>query len=408
MSNPSSLGAVLFSTESAWAENSSSVATRLPVLGSVDASGLVHSQVEAMRVSQYKQGGSSPFPGVMGGSFKLRTYLTGHGSTTAGAMSATDLRTYLALVLGGSSTGPTGDTFTGGTAAAPTTTGATGFSAGQLGRAGALGDGASEGQWFAVGTHSSNNLTLLTALPAAPDASDVMYSSEVVHVTEGPTVTALTGVRFLLQTANNRFLCHGCYPMSASFSGLANGEIPEVEVEWGVSWWEPEASSTWPSVTSVDQFVPAPSAGGSFFFQQVGTVTRQTYTINSFALNVGLGIVPIMGPGGANQYQAVIGARRVKDTIGFDFTVEAAAASATPTWWSLWSTGSQKYHCLYSVSIADGSAVAFYFPSVCITGDRPTQVDDSGVNRIKVSCTAYTGATTTSDLTLSAMRIGLA
>jgi hypothetical protein len=359
------------------------------------------------RMTQYKQDGTKGVPGIQGGEFKLRHHLPGHGSTAAGAMSASTIETYLGLVFGASAAGPTGTTFTGGTAAVPTTTSASGWAVGGMGRAGAKNDARGDGQWFAVTSHAGNSLTLLNALPAAPTAADVAYSSVVVHSTEGPNTSAMTGVRFRIQTANQSFVCHGCFPKSVSFSGIANGGIPEIEVTWGVSWFEP-ISVTFPDATAINVFTPSPVAAGSFFLQAKSTTTRATYTVHNFSLNYTLGVVPIMGPGGVGAYQTIIGARRTPDQIGFDISLEAESNTATPTWWTNWSTNAE-WHALYSMSILDGSAMAMYFPRICLHGNRPTQMSEEGINRVGLKFQAYTGDTLTStDLALSAFRMAFA
>jgi hypothetical protein len=407
MSRSSTLGAVLYSTESAWAENSTTCSTRLSILGEVDASGLVQEMLAPGRVTQYKQDGTKGVPGVQGGEFKLRHHLPGHGTTCAGAMSATALVTYLGYVFGANATGPTGTTFTGGTAAVPTTTAASGFAVGGMGRAGAINDARGGGQWFAVTSHAANSLTLLGALPAAPNAADVCYSSEVVHATEGPNTSAMTGLRFRLQTANQTFVCHGCYPKAVAFSGISNGGIPEIEVTWGVSWFEP-VSVTFPDATAVNVFTPAPVAAGSLFLQAKSTTTRQTFTVHDFRLGYTLGVVPIMGPGGVSTYQNVIGARRTPDAIDVEIDLEAESNTATPTWWGNWATNGE-WHMLYGMSIADGSAMAMYMPRMCVTGQRPTQKSVDGINRLSVKFMAYTSDTLTStDLALSAFRMAFA
>jgi hypothetical protein len=94
---------------------------RIPqVQGAVDASGLVHSRLELQRTVPYLNACPGYTLGTMGGTFKTKTYLTGHGSTTAGATTATAYETWLGLIFGnGAVSAAAGTTFTGGTATAP-------------------------------------------------------------------------------------------------------------------------------------------------------------------------------------------------------------------------------------------------------------------------------------------------
>ena len=51
--------------------------------------------------------------------------------------------------------------------------------------------------------------------------------------------------------------------------------------------------------------------------------------------------------------------------------------------------------------------VAIYFPNLCYTGPRPTQRNANRVNTMPIEAMAYTGPDSTSQLSQSAMRIGL-
>jgi hypothetical protein len=67
-------------------------------------------------------------------------------------------------------------------------------------------------------------------------------------------------------------------------------------------------------------------------------------------------------------------------------------------------TGTTAYHGLVTLNAIPGTRVAFYFPNLCYTGPRPMQQVADRINRLNIEATAYTGATTTTELTLSAMR----
>jgi hypothetical protein len=407
MSHSSLLGAIEWEAESGWGEDITTFATDRPaVLGRVDMSGIMHEKVEPDRVVQYRNDGTAHIPSVMGGSFRTKMHLQGHGSTTAGAVSDTTFETLLGLVFGSlDQSAASGTTLTGGTASVPTTTASGTFAAGSLCRVGALGDGDGSGQFHAIGTHVTTTLTLLTAMDGAPVNGAVLYAPRQIFPIEDPTNSTVASFRMRLLSANLRFELHGVFPRSVSFSGLNTGEIPTIEIEWGVSWWR-YTTATFPSAVTQLVHTPAPVAAGSFFLNAVGTVTRSLRNIRDFSMDYTLGIEPVMGPGGVGQYQAIVGARRTPDRIKIGWSEDADAATTTPVLDGFW-TSALKRHVLYTLSAADGSSVAFYMPQVCITGARPTQVDLNNLNRVRIEGMAYTGPTTTSNLTLSAWRMGL-
>jgi hypothetical protein len=402
------LGALLSQTEIAWGEDIDTFASpmRHPITALIDLSTLTHEKMDAARVVQYRGEGTEQIPGVMGGSFKVRGHLHGHGSATTGATAATDLGSFLAWMIGAATTAPSGTTFTGGTATAPTTTASGTVPTGSLIRAGLLGDGRGNGQFYATSTHSTTTLNLLTGMAVAPNAADVLYSAETIYnVTNDCTVSE--SKRFFLPTADQTRIAHGCFPMSLTIGQTSPGEIPFYEAEVGVSWWEPEASLTFPVTTAGDTFNPAPNAAGSVFFAAHGTATRATLDVRAWSINITLGIIPIPGTGGVNAYQAIVGVKRGPDVITVNLTVDAAGASATPTHYTNWLTGG-KWHLLYTLNSSPTQAVGIYLPCVRYIGPRPSQNDFQGRNAVNLQFGAYTNSTvTTSALTLSGIRIGL-
>lgn len=407
MSNPSALGAICYEAESAWGEDVTTFSTfRLPVLDAVDASGLEHAKDGPGRVEQYRTAGSQHVLMTMGGSFKMKLDLTGHGSTMVGSPTLEQIETFLGIVFGNVALSASASTtLTGGTAAVPTTTASGTFSAGGLCRIGALGDGDGDGQMYAIGTHVTTTLTLLGALNGAPVNGAVLYPVAQIYPSSSPTSTSITGTRFLLQTANLMYECHGCYPTAVSFSGLNTGERPQIEITWGVSWWR-YSTATFPSAVTSDQFNPAPVAAGSFNVQTVGTTTRNARSVRGVSIDYTLGVEPLLGPGGVNAYQKIVGAVRTNDSIKITWTEDADAATTTPVLPGYGTATNSKY-IVYSLSATDGSAVGFKFPKVCIDSVG-VQKADGNINRITCSGMAYTGDTTTSALTLAAMILGFA
>ena len=406
MSNASQLSALEYEAESVFGEDVTTFAThRIPVLGPVDLSGLSHDKVEPDRAVQYRNEISQSVLMCMGGTIKTKIDLAGHGATTAGTPTIDAIETWLGLVFGNVASAPASTTSSAGTASAWTTAASATFTAGAMCRLGVLGDGRGNGQFFPIATHVSTTLTTLVAADAAPSSADVVYGAYTVYGSETPTSASVSSVRFRGLTANLRYELHGCYPMSVAFSGLNTGERPQIEITWAVSWWR-YTTGTFPSAVTSNQYNPAPVAAGSFFLADFGTATRTKRTIRGFSLNFTYGVTPLEGPGGANAYQKCVGARRLSDDIRIEWTEDADAATTTPVLPGFATATTYKHAC-YTLSTTAGSAVGFYFPRLAVT-TVPIQMADGNINRLK--CTARAGAstTTTSDLTMSAMRLGLA
>jgi hypothetical protein len=406
------MGAICFEAESSFGENVSTFATgRLAHQGMVDTSGLEQAMIECGNVQQHLQGKDAPIVGVMGGGFKTKLYLCGHGSTTAGATSATNVPTLMGLALGSSGvSAASGTTATGGTASVPTTTASGTFTAGSLARFGTgiagstAADGRGSGQWAAIASHVTTTMTLLNALPGAPNNGDVIYSAEMVYLSELPTSTAITGMRGLLQTNNQQYEVHGCWAKSITFAIDLAGGLPTYEVDWGTSWFKP-VSTTFPSAVTMQTFQPAPAGGNtSWFFQDYGTVTRNTVTARSWSLTVGLNNIPLVGPGGVNQYQVNVGAVRGPAKAQISFVVDAPTASTTPQNETDWAQVATAKHGLLGLSSGIGTSFAVYAPRMFPAGSKFIQRDDGGINRVRYTydCTADSSRST--DQLASAVR----
>jgi hypothetical protein len=410
-SKSAQLWSVSYENESAFGEDTDTAGVRLRPVGQVDVTGLTFATQDIGIIRQYPSEAAENVRMPKGGSFSLDIPLTGLGSTAASAPAASALATLLGRVLGTTAAGlSTGDTCTGGTAAIPTTTGATGVTAGALVRIGAKGDARADGQWLAVGTHSGNNLNLLTAAPGAPAAADVLYCSRMVYPSEtAGTFETVTSLRFELKSSMQQYLCHGCYPTAAELTGLNPGELPMVKITFAVAWWELK-SETFPDSTSPDTFTPSPVVAGSFFFNVVGTATRSVVSIRKFSMNLALDNKPERGPGGVNEFQDIIGCNRGPAKCTISFTVDSEAAG-TDTYGDLFDTSENsrvRRHALYSMSVGDGRALGLYFPNLKWIGNaRQPQMNDDGVARKTFEMEATTGPTTTSDLTLSPWRLAM-
>lgn len=408
MSRSSRLGAVSYNTEASWGEDLTTFGTRLPVLTQVDVSGLSHEKQAPDRVVQYRNDDTLHIPMLMGGSFKLKVYLTGHGSATSGATSLSALETFLGLVCGNSiAASATGTTAAGtGTVTAPNVAAVSGFGGGTMCRIGSLGDGRGNGQFYAITSHAGSAITLLTGLPATLSNGDVIHSAGMIYPSENPGTNTISGMRFLLQTANLEYEAHGCYPTAWTLAGYNTGEVPTAEIEFAVSWWR-YTTATFPSITAVDEHTPAACAAGSVFVNVFGTATSALRTVRSMTLNWTLGTQALMGVGGVNQYQGIVGAVRVPDDIRLTILEDAPAATTTPVLDGFWDSTS-RYHVLCTLNPQATKAVGIYLPRMVVVGQRPQQRDDGGINRVAIELKAAVSTNTSGDLTLSAARIAFA
>lgn len=407
MSRSSAPGAVLYEAESAWAEATDTWGKRLALINKVDVSGLVQAMIARPVSGDRKQHGVTSVPGTYGGEFKISLHLPGHGSTALGAVTITDFATLLGTAIGGAAvSAAAGTTATGGTANIPTTTASGTFSAGALCRIGALGDGRGGGQAYAISSHSTTNMTLLTNTPSAANNADIISSGDMIWTEEDPTSSAITSYRFLLMSANQQFACRGCYIKGFSLSGLNAGEIPTVELAFGVSYWKP-MNETFPVATALPSAVPAPNAGGSLWFGTKGVATYAAKTPRSLQIDYSLGIKEVMSINAANSLQTIVGAVRTPDQIKFTVVLDADDASTTPTEQVAWAANAEK-HALITLNSSDGKAVAIYMPRLCYTGNKPTQSDVDGLNRQTLEFSAYESGSGSTDLQTSAFRMLLA
>ena len=406
MSNAEKLQNVCYAKESAFGETGSTVSTlRLPAVGKVDTSGLKHDKIDPDRLKQYLQGDPGQWIlGTQGGTFKTKLWLCGHGSATSGSTTIGLVEQLLGDALGGVTlTGASGTTSSGGTVSALTTAASATLAAGGLTPIGAANDGRGNGQMVAISSHVTTTLNLLTAIDAQTSGTDVVGSAVNIYPYE--STYTVNSFRFLIGSANLQYLCHGCVATDFSFGGLNTGEVPYVEITWQVSWWE-YSTATFPSAVTTETFTPTPCAAGSFFVNDVGTATRSKRTMRGFTLDYKHGVELLPGPGGNSAYQMYIGARRTPSTITVSWVEDADAATTTPVLPG-YGTGTTSKHALYTLNSVAGKRVALYFPNLCIN-NVAIQYADSNINRLKVSAQAYVGSDTTSELSKSAMRLGLA
>lgn len=409
MTTVSSLYTICYGAESVFGETTTTATTlQLQLAAPADTSGLTQDKIDPGTPKNRLMDGVLWINGVQGGTIKTKLWLTGHGSTTSGSTTVGLHETLIGKFVFGSAGTPVasasaGTTATGGTAAIWTTTASGTFAAGSMPRLGVLNDGKGGGQFYVVGTHTTTNLTPLNQPANAPANTDVIYSSVVSYLPS--TTTAMSSVRLLCQGLGVQYLCHGCVPTAASLGGLNTGEVPFIEITWSVSWWE-YSTATFPSAVSTEVFTPSANAAGSFWINAVGTATNATRTIRSLTIDWKIGTILLDGPGSPGQYGKHIGAVRGPDDVTVSWVEDADATTLTPVLPG-YGTGTTAFHALYTLNPNAGKAVGFYWPNL-VVNNVPTQMNDGGVNRFKITAKAYTGPTTTSELTSSAMRMAWA
>jgi hypothetical protein len=270
---------------------------------------------------------------------------------------------------------------------------------------GAHGDARGGGQAAAIASHSGTAMQLLTALPATPANADVVYSAENIYPTEAPTAT-ITSTRWRLMTANQQAECHGCVPTSIEWQ-LERGQPAAVVITYSVAWWI-DVSNTFPATATPNDFVPAPVAVGSFFYQTFGTATRATVTVRRVSITHQLGMSLLPGTDGIDQYQHIQAAVRQPDTFGIEWVEDAPTASASPTRPGEWDSDTVYKHVLWSFnSAASGQRLALYLRKFYLDQRRPVQSDVDGVNSYVVTGKACADLSGTNDITRSAYLFAL-
>lgn len=392
------------SSSSAWAEDVDTMTYSLRLAEPIDPSGIKRRSFAPDRVVGRRNDGTKMTPGTWDITFAMKLWLTGRGSTSAGAVTLTDLYRLLGHALGTSAVASSsGTTATGGTANAITTAAASGFSAGSVAFIGTLTDGGGDGLAYRIATHAASTMTLLHDLNGAPaNGAEILAPDMAYTASSGCT---MTGLRFRIETADLQWIVHGCVITGFTIAGLDPGENPSITLQVRGSWAEYKAAS-FPTASPAAPTVPkvTHNASGSCFLNTVGTATANLIKLRQFSVNVGLGIALVEGGLGVDANQTITGATRTTDTIGVSIVVDGEGATTTPTYPDAWEANTSK-HMTATLQGGDGGCCAIAFNNLCQTSDRPRQVSVNGRNCMAVDYMAYNGSTTTSDLTLAAMII---
>ena len=419
MSNTNELYAVEYEAETAWAENVSTFAThRIAILGPIDTTKLTQDAVDPERAVQQLQGGTQPILGPKKGSFTMRVWATGHGAATSGAVTLDPMEIFKGYFFGNPSltevqSCPTRSAASGTTAAAGSTTTAVNtvasgtFARGslcRLGTGGVSSDARGGGKFYAVNNHTATVLTLRHATQAALNAADVIHSAVNFYFNETVANTAVKGLRFRFLSADKKYICRGCWPMSAKLTGTNPGERPVWEIEWGVSSWDSTVTGTFPSAVASNQYNPAPIGGGELQVQDFGVTTRNPRNARGFTLDIDLGIVPLEGHNGVDPYQTTIGAVRTPSKIRASWI--EASGEGHDTWETKYLAGTAQ-SITWSGSTAAGTALGVHLQNFKID-KRPVQMNHNGVNSVMVEGYACAGTDLTTELSQAACVIAYA
>lgn len=419
-SQPSMLGFLGWTEEASFAEVSASYDKVLQIRdASLDFSGLTQEIIPRggvyNRVNQMDNGILGPHQGA---TFSFTCDLYGHGAATDGSLTETELARLLGHAVGNSDADMVGGDCTG-TGSSTTQIESTNVTAaiGDIGRVGTINDGGGEGQ-ATVFTSASSSFSLGVALPGDPDdGTATVYAMQQIYPEDTATNSHLTSdsstsnntVRMVAASGAQQYVLRGGACTSIEFQGLNTGEVPSVRFTFTFAFWD-DVSITFPSATSSESYAPAPCANGSFFYNDVGTVNRVTDSIRNFSLTIDHQMIPVIGQGGINSNQTIVGWVRGKSTPTISFDVESQAKNANPTWSAFFEEDPNSItnkHILYTCNPVDGRAVAFYFPNVHPTGPRPTMQDLEGLTYVNVQLIGSEGGTTTNAKTRSAWRMGL-
>jgi hypothetical protein len=331
--------------------------------------------------------------------------------TATGALVQTWLHKLIADALGGSDLTQVGGV-AGASASATALTNATGTrTRGALVRVGQVGDGRAQGQGAVIG---NPNTSLLTGLPAAPNAADVVRACLMAYLDEVPGPTK----RFLVAHADQpgmQYIFSGCQAESFVVRQV-HGDLPVVTIAYVAAYWRDVTIST-PTVEALEQCDAAVTAGGSYFLANVGTATRpdpETMKFSEVEVALNMGLTPQLGQnGGTVALSHVIGWVRTKDPTAPAGIVTIRRPFRAPTEYD--SDGSQTIykHLLATLSAgggtpeSEGRHVLWYTPRMYPIGQRPASSDWQGLQYTEEQYALDEGPDNTNDLTLSAFRLGM-
>lgn len=346
-----------------------------------------------------------------GGSTEIDTNLPGHlADTASGALTPNWFETLLGHGLGGLNADAVG-----GLAGASATTTALPNGTGTRVRGGIVvvgtkGDTKGDGQPAVMGAGTA----LLTALPAAPGASDVVRATVMVY--PGETLGELK--RFLIgwSRTGEQYVDHGCQLEKVTFRTVV-GSVPSATLRYLKQYWERVSGVTIPSAMTEEKCdAVMTSSAGSVYLQNVGTTTRATVDAVEMEITLNTALAAHNGQGGVSGRQSITGWSRMKaggpDTPFGTIRLRIPKEQALELEYANDGSNAILKHILIALSVGEGTAntegchVTFYAPSAYYIGQGPVPVNHNGILYEDVFFALQEGPDITNELTRSALRIG--
>ncbi len=299
----------------------------------------------------------------------------GHGGTAAGALTETWQQRLLGDLLGGNDTGAVGTTCAAGSTATVVNVQAgagANFNAGDVIRVGAKGDGRADGQVGVVASVATDAITLMNALPGAPNAADVVYACQLFYHDESRVVTpTMASKRFNVMhaTTGAQHTLYGTCLAGLDFSIPMNGGIPMITARLQAAY-QDRVATTFPNTAiTLPEDASAPVMGGSFVFQAIGTTTRKTEDVGEMSLTYEFGLQPRPGSGAVFANQRIVGWARTACRASLELTIPWE--TEYETWWDTDNTTRTDKYIVWQSNTSDSNCYGFYARRVQPAGPRP-------------------------------------
>lgn len=277
-------------------------------------------------------------------------------------------------------------------------------------RVGQLKDGRALGQPTVFGDPTTD---LLVALPAAPNAGDVIRPGLIVYPTE--TLGPVKRFRLMWGQTNMCYDAHGCQLAGLRLT-FAHGALPRRTWIYGVQYWLQVDGVTFPDATAMAGHKPSITGAGSYVLAPLGQTTRNTLRAPEIEITLNLGLAPITGPMGIDIYHQVTDWIRIKGSPD----EPAGTLRLTAPWSDVFGDNydpdgadANLYHFLFGLSAGEGTAategrhVLGYCPQVRYMGDRPGPMVWQGLTGTSLMFALDEGQDETNDLTRSFIRMAL-
>lgn len=334
-------------------------------------------------------------------------YGAGAGTDTAtGALVATPQHTLLANGLGGGDLTQVGGV-AGASASATSVPNRTGTGLrGGIARYGEAFDGRCEGQPAVSG----NPVTaLLTGLPDAPGATDVIRAGLMAYVTRALG----SSMKFLLRFTDDddmQYSVYGCHLETLSMR-FVTGEPILFTYNYLCAWTQEESAC---AIKTLAACPASMHSGGSYFLQDRGTATRATEPATEIEVTLNMGLIAQTGMVAGNHEQTVTGFVRSKptnDSPAGAVRLVYPHGTAKRTEWVADGADTVRKHLLIAGSVGEGTAdtegrhLAVYMPDLFPIEQKPAFTDWNNLQYQTAMYGFVDGPDETNNLTRSPFRI---